>query len=48
MCSVVWVTTEAGPKSQNGQSQIFQFVNFEPHKKSLYKISTKDFSLYKF
>ena len=30
---VVWVTRVDGQKSQNGQSKVFQFVNFEAHKK---------------
>ena len=29
----VWVTTGAAQKSQNGQFKVFQFVNFEAHKK---------------
>ena len=37
---VVWVTTEAGPKFQNGQPKIYQFINFGAHKKSFNKIST--------
>ena len=30
---VVWVTTETGQKSQNGQLKGFQFVNFRAHEK---------------
>ena len=35
---VVKVTTVTGPKSQNGQFKIFQFINFKALKKSFYKI----------
>ena len=34
---VAWVTTGTGPKSQNGQFQIFQLINFRALKKSFYK-----------
>ena len=37
--TVVWVTTGAEQKSQNGQFKGFQFVSFEALKKSPYKTS---------
>ena len=35
---VIWVTTRAGPKCQNGEFQICQFINFRALKKSFFQI----------